>query len=141
VDGFYTHNFKCFLPRHAEVDRRLIHVEDVTPVAKWAQDECAYLVHVVQCLRRDLLRLALCLVRPHTIHERVGAHESLHITAPSNKVLPIELGGEGQGLNNEIECVYAHALLAMLEDVPEQELFKRLQLPKRSSVSRLPLAL
>ena len=32
-------------------------------------------------------------------------------------------------------------LLTMLEDVPEQDLFKRLQLPKRSGVSRLPLAL
>jgi hypothetical protein len=71
----------------------------------------------------------------------MGAHELLHGTAPSNKVLRIELGGEGRCLNNEIECVYGHALLTMLEDVPEQDLFKRLQLPKRSGVRRLPLAL
>ncbi len=53
----------------------------------------------------------------------------------------MELGGEGRRMNNEIECVYGHALLAMLEDVPEQGLFKRLQLPKWSGVRRLPLAL
>ena len=107
----------------------------------WALDECAYEVHVVQCLHHNLLGLALCLVHPHTIHEQVGAHELLHGTAPSNKVLHIELGGEGRCLNNKIECVYSHALLAMLEDVPKQELFKRLQLPKRSDMSRLPLAI
>ena len=101
------------------------------PVAMWAQEECAHEVHLVQCLCRDILGLALCLARPHTIHEQMGAHESLHSTAPSSKVLRIELGGEGRCLNNEIKCVYAHALLAMLEGVPEQDLFKRLQLPKR----------
>ncbi len=141
MDGFYTHNFKCFLPRHAEVDRCLIHVEDETPLAMWAQEECTYEVHVVQCLRRNLLGLALCLVRPHTIHKQMGTHELLHGTAPSNKVLCIELGGEGWRLNNVIKCVYSHALLVMLEDVPEQGLFKRLQLPKRSGMRCLPLAL
>jgi hypothetical protein len=73
--------------------------------------------------------------------DRGRSYEEHDVCGPSNKVLRIELGGEERGLNNEIECVYAHALLAMLEDVPEQELFKRLQLPKRSGVSRLPLAL
>ncbi len=111
------------------------------PVAMWAQEECVYEVHVVQCLCRDLLGLALCLVRPHTIHEQMGAHELLHGNAPSNKVLRIELGGEGRRLNDEIECVYGHAQLAMLEDVSEQGLFKRLQLPMRSGMRRLPLAL
>ncbi len=111
------------------------------PVAMWAQEECAYEVHVVQCLCHDLLGLALCLVCPHTIHERMDAHEQLHGTAPSNKVLCTELGGEGRHLNDKIECVYGHALLGMLEDVPEQGLFKRLQLPKRSDIRHLPLAL
>ncbi len=35
VDGFYTDHLKRLLPRHAEEDRRLIHVEDETPVSSF----------------------------------------------------------------------------------------------------------
>jgi hypothetical protein len=37
--------------------------------------------------------------------------------------------------------VQGYALLTLLEDVPEQGVFKRLQLPKRSGMISLPLAL
>ena len=72
----------------------------------------------------------------------MGAHELLCGAAPSNKMLRIELGGrEGRRLNDKIKRMYGLALLAMLKDVPEQDLHKRLQLPKQSRVRRLPLAL
>ncbi len=43
--------------------------------------------------------------------------------------------------NKEIKCVHSNALLTQLKDVPEQGVFKRLQLPERSGVISLPLAL
>ena len=43
VDGFYTDHLKRLLPRHAEEDRRLNHVEDETPVSSF--NSYADLVH------------------------------------------------------------------------------------------------
>ncbi len=116
----------------------MIHVEDETPVAIWALEEW---ILVIRCLCCYILGLELCFVCPHMIDKQIGAHESLHGTAPSDEVLRIEPRGEGRCLIDEIECLHGDALLTLLEDVPEQGMFKRLQLPERSGVIPLPLAL
>ena len=66
--GQFLCHYKRLLPYHAEVDRRLIHVEDETSVVMWALEEWAHELHVIQFLRRGVLGLALCFVRAHTIH-------------------------------------------------------------------------
>jgi hypothetical protein len=62
---------------------------------------------------------------------------ALHL---ATKCFALNSGERDEALTTRTN-VCAHALLGMLKDVPEQELFKRLQLPKQSGVSRLPLAL
>jgi hypothetical protein len=99
-------------------------------------------IHVVQCLCHDIIGLVLGFMRAHAIHERIGTHELLHGTAPSDEVLGIELGGEGRCLYHEIEHLHGDTLFALLKDMPQQGVFERLQLPsKRSGVIGLPPAL
>jgi len=91
----FTPTTQCPLCCHAEEDRRLIHVQDEPPVAMWALEEWAHEIDVFRRFLRDVLGLALCFVRAHTIHKWMGMQEALHGTAPCNEVLHVELGGEG----------------------------------------------
>ena len=60
---------------------------------------------------------------------------------PCNEVLCVELGGEGRCLDDQIERLDGEALLALLKDMPEQGMFKMLELTDWSGVIRHPLAL
>jgi hypothetical protein len=71
----------------------------------------------------------------------MGTQETLNGTVPCNEVLCVELGGEGRCLDDQIKCVHAEALLALLKDMPEQGMFEMLELTDWSGVICHPLAL
>ncbi len=98
MDDFHAYHVKCLLPLHAEINRHLIHVENEIPVMIMTREEWAHEIHVVYCLSCNALGLALCFICAHTIHARIGMHESLHCTAPSNKVLALNSGERDDAL-------------------------------------------
>ena len=55
-------------------------------------------------------------------------------------MLCVELGQEGQHLNNQTNGLDSDTLLALLKNMPEQALLKMLQLPDWSGVIHLTLA-
>ena len=141
VDCLDANNIKHPLRRHAEVNQRLIHVEDEIPVTMRAIKGWMHEIHVVQCLGHDILGLALRYMRAHAIYKLIGTYESLCSAALGNKVLCIKLRGKRRCLYDEIEHLHSNSLLVLLENVPEQGVFEWLQLPERSSARCLPLAL
>jgi hypothetical protein len=78
---FFSDEFKRALGVHQKIDRRLVHVKDVTLVTIAAEDNLPHESHVIENFALDFGRRALRLVRAHLIGHRMGIAESLHSAA------------------------------------------------------------
>ncbi len=129
------------LGAHQKIDRRLIHVEDETPVAVAAEDDAAHVSHVVESFPLDFGRRVLHGVCAHSIPHRMGHKPALHRAASCGEQLLEELWQEVGCPQRDSEHVDNDPLLAQLKDVAEQGFLDHLQLAERASKVCLLLAL
>ena len=89
---FFTNDLKCFLGIHGKIDRRLVHVDNETPVTIAAAEDEAHELHEVKGLVLNFDWRALGCVCIHSIGEKLGNQEVLHTAAAHCEALCVELG-------------------------------------------------
>jgi hypothetical protein len=75
-----------------KIDRRLVHVKDVTPVTIAAEDDLAHESHEINSFALEFGRQALQRVHAHLIGHQMGIAESLHSAALCYEALLAEFG-------------------------------------------------
>ena len=92
VDCFFANNLKRLFSIHLEIHRRLVYVDDKTPVTIATADNAAHELHEVEGLAFNFGRRALQRVRSHSIQEQMGNQKALHTAAAPCEALFMELG-------------------------------------------------
>ncbi len=109
---FLTDYFQRSLCTHGKIDRRLVHVDDETPVATAAVDDEVHESHEVGGLALNFGWRALGRVRAHSIGVQMGKQEALHAAAAHCEAHCAELGRDPRSPQHDGKRVDRDALLA-----------------------------
>jgi hypothetical protein len=74
------------------MDKRLVHVKDVTPVTIAAEDNLPHELHEIESFALNFGRRALQRVRAHSIGHQMGIAELVHSAALRYEALLAEFG-------------------------------------------------
>jgi hypothetical protein len=88
----FSDEFKHALGVHQKIDRRLVHVKDVTLVTIAAEDNMAHESHEIKTFALDFGRQTLQCVCAHSIGHQMGIAELLHSAASCYEAFLAEFG-------------------------------------------------
>jgi hypothetical protein len=114
---FFFNQLKRALGIHGEIDRRLVHVDDNTPVVILTKDFYAHEQHEVKGLALNFGLHALQHVRAHLIGEQMGSHEAFYGAAVCCEALRAELGREKLRPQHDDKLVDGDPLLTQIKDI------------------------